>query len=410
MANAEAVNHRSAIQTIRDVLLSPRAFFEDMPAGTGKAVAFAIVVRVIMDPLAVLTTGLVLGLERKEVVDALVRAPVTLLLGLYSSALMIHLLARLGAGQRRSFGTVVRALSYANVGSIVAIVPVVGSLAAVVYWLWLSALGIRVSLRRSWWFAWSSLLCAPVGLVLVALGLRTFVVEAFKLPALSMAPNLVTGDHIFASKRAYGWFAKGSPRRGEVIVFRYPEKPEQDFVKRVIGLPGDTITLRGGVIYIDDWPVPRCLAGRMNLIMGETPHEGDLFVEYLGEPAYLVYHDRWASAGSEQADEQGPYRVAQGEVFVLGDNRENSYDSRLWFAGRGGGVRFDQVKGRASIIWMSFRPNGGVAWSRVGTSMNEAPRCQEDFSSALCAGIAQCLANRPPLSAATPPVRASAAR
>jgi signal peptidase I len=90
-------------------------------------------------------------------------------------------------------------------------------------------------------------------------------------------------------------------------------------------------------------------------------------------------------------------------VFVLGDNRENSDDSRGWFEGRGGGVRVDQIKGRASTIWSSIDEAGHIPWSRVGRDVTGPPKCPDGFPPATCTALEQCLANRPPRSATTPP-------
>ncbi len=195
------------------------------------------------------------------------------------------------------------------------------------------------------------------------------------------------------------------PSRGDAIVFRFPERTNQDFIQRVIGLPGDRISVKGGAVYINDWKVPSCSAGKVRMLGVGGSHEGELFTEFLSDHAYIVFHD--STYGPLADTERGPYDVAPGEVFMLGDNRENSYDSRLWFEGRGGGVPLANIKGRASIIWMSFAPNG-IAWSRVGMSLLDPPPCPEQFSQPTCQALARCLTHRPPASATHPPSQAPA--
>jgi signal peptidase I len=100
---------------------------------------------------------------------------------------------------------------------------------------------------------------------------------------------------------------------------------------------------------------------------------------------------------------QGPYRVAPGEVWVLGDNRNNSSDSRAWYGGRGGGVPYANIKGRAMFVWMSFGPNGGVTWDRLFTHVLGKPRLPKGAPDELVRAIDKCVAERPPLAQTTPP-------
>lgn len=188
----------------------------------------------------------------------------------------------------------------------------------------------------------------------VAIGLRVFVLEAFKVPSGAMIPTIVVGDHFFVDKGAY---RNHVPRRGEVIVFQFPERRDQDFVKRAIAVEGDTLEVRGGHPVLNGWEVPSCLVGEFRTTDDDgSKHEGALFVEFLGSEAYLVFLDRNATT----ADLQGPYVVGAGETWVLGDNRNNSHDSRMWFNGRGGGVPASHVKGRARLVWLSPANHGGT--------------------------------------------------
>jgi len=252
--------------------------------------------------------------------------------------------------------------------------------------------------------------------IVVALGLRALVIEAFKIPSGSMIPTLQVGDHIFVNKFVYGpavpfthsrlWHHM-PPGRGDVIVFAYPENMEQDFIKRVIAVPGDTLEAKNGHPWINGWEVPHCFVGIYSYNESNTEnempalpqrHEGDLFVEYLGDKAYLTLYDH-ASAGF--SEHQGPFRAKPGEVWVMGDNRNNSHDSRMWWNFRGGGVPFENIRGRALFVWWSTY-DGRSDWSRLGTPVMGRPRLPADMAN-LELAMEKCFKERPPLSQTTPP-------
>ena len=231
-------------------------------------------------------------------------------------------------------------------------------------------------------------LAAPLVLSIgVALFLRSSVVQAFKVPSGSMIPTIMLGDHLFVDMRAH------APRRGEAIVFRYPERPSQEFLKRVVAGPGDELVVRGGKLTINGWQVPSCRVGSWSYDDESSKHTGDVFVEFLERSAYLVFFESGASPPDEV---QGPYRVTDGEWFVVGDNRFNSHDSRMWYGGAGGGVPTAKVRGRATTIWSSTVPG------RFGVDLaaDPVPPAPE-----LAAPLAACLASRPPVDKATPPAR-----
>ena len=196
--------------------------------------------------------------------------------------------------------------------------------------------------------------------VLIALFLRAFVVEAFKIPSGSMIPTLEVGDHIFVNKFIYGvripWtnikFGENyrKPRRGEVIVFIYPKEPDKDFIKRIVAVEGDTVEIQNGTIVINGKPVERhmadgpCSYWDFKEDLGEWQHVAcDKWMETLDGHTFATYYNRGQVEGS-----WGPRTVPPGNVFVMGDNRDNSHDSRYW-----GFVPFDLIKGKAMIIWWS---------------------------------------------------------
>lgn len=238
-----------------------------------------------------------------------------------------------------------------------------------------------------------------VGGVIVAIVLRipprALLIEAFATRGASMSPTLLVGDYIMADK-IVPRFRK--PKRGMAIVFRSPEPPTYAFVKRVIAIEGDELEVKNGHPWLNGWEVPHCPIGKVTLsdATGEESSSGELELEYLDGEAYLVFFDERAGA----RDTYGPYRAARGEVWVLGDNRNNSHDSRFWFGGRGGGLPLDQVRGRALFRWASVGA-AGIDWSRYGTPISEPllPASMKNLQPELD----KCLSKRPLRDKTVPP-------
>jgi signal peptidase I len=178
--------------------------------------------------------------------------------------------------------------------------------------------------------------------------LRSFVAEPFRIPSASMVPTLEVGDFILVNKYAYGLrlpvidrkvVELGSPARGDVVVFRYPPDPTQDFIKRVVGLPGDVVEYRDRSIFINGARAPQ--------------HDG---LERLGGVEHQLRLQPWLP------DQPGRWVVPPGQFFVMGDNRDNSRDSRVW-----GFVPEANLVGRAFVVWMNWRPFASMPrWDRIG--------------------------------------------
>ncbi len=237
------------------------------------------------------------------------------------------------------------------------------------------------------------LLVALASLLVVApMVLRAFVVEAFSIPSGAMFPTLLVGDHVFISKLGYGC-ESCIPERGEVFVFRFPGPQGQepvDYVKRVIALPGDELQLDQGQVTINGWKAPSCGLGALDIVEveGET-HRYRFFVEFLAGHAYLVSLDE-----AHEEGQQGPYRVGPNEAWVLGDNRNNSSDSRAWNAGRGAGVPFENFHGAVSLVWLPAE--------RFGTAQPRQPRLPI-AARALQSKLDDCLKKAPSIADSTPP-------
>jgi signal peptidase I len=198
--------------------------------------------------------------------------------------------------------------------------------------------------------------------ILIALFLRAFVVEAFKIPSGSMIPTLQVGDHIFVNKFIYGvrvpWtnikFGMGyrQPRRGEVIVFIYPVNPDQDFIKRIIGVPGDTVEVKDGQVYVNGAPIPR------KRLEGDCEYRDYLEEQGRWETKHCIAwqetvngtpYTTYSEINGGEPRHFGPRVVPPNKLFVMGDNRDNSSDSRVW-----GFVPYENVKGKAMVIWLSL--------------------------------------------------------
>ena len=226
-------------------------------------------------------------------------------------------------------------------------------------------------------------------------GVRALGIQTFKIPSGSMIPTLLVGDHIFVDKSAY---RARAPRRGELMVFAFPEHPGQDFIKRVIAIPGDRLEVKNGHPFLNGWEVPHCAVGLFGYDeSGASPmhHEGDLFVEYLGDEAYLTFYE-----GAATAQDSGPFDVTGDDAWVLGDNRNNAYDSRMWWGGKGGGVPRSLVKGRAMTVWLSVSDEG-IDGSRFGADLTRPllPRA----SASLAPALERCLRERPARTLTSPP-------
>jgi signal peptidase I len=185
--------------------------------------------------------------------------------------------------------------------------------------------------------------------IVIAFFIRTFVIQAYKIPSGSMKPTLLIGDHILVSKFNYGihlplirstLIPVGTPKRGDIVVFIYPEDRSKDFIKRLIGLPGDTIEIRDKKIFVNGLP---------------------------WNDAYGVNVDNMVIPGSVQPrDNFGPVTVPEGSLFVMGDNHDESYDSRFW-----GFVPMKDVLGKALIIYWSWNhENRDVRWNRIGSILH----------------------------------------
>ncbi len=173
--------------------------------------------------------------------------------------------------------------------------------------------------------------------LLIAIVIRTFAVQAFKIPSGSMLETLQIGDHILVNKLVYGtpidvpftninlFWMPGfyKPQRNDIIVFKYPEDPKRDFIKRAVAVGGDVVEVKDKVLYVN---------GRK-----------------ANEPFAILKDDSVRPGSADKRDNVGPITVPEGKVFVMGDNRDQSYDSRFW-----GPVDLKQIKGKAVIIYWSW--------------------------------------------------------
>ena len=202
--------------------------------------------------------------------------------------------------------------------------------------------------------------------ILIVLLLRSFVAEPFRIPSGSMLPTLHAGDFILVNKSAYGFrlplvrtrlFGDGKPERGEVAVFRYPLDPSQDYIKRIIGLPGDKIRYHDRVFYVNGEPLEQSKVGPYQ--RSDAGDSAVVYREEAGDNDYRILHHE------ESASANFTYEVPEGHYFAIGDNRDRSADSRYW-----GPVDDDYLAGRAMLIWMSWdSAEGGIARDRIGRSI-----------------------------------------
>jgi signal peptidase I len=202
--------------------------------------------------------------------------------------------------------------------------------------------------------------------LIIAMFLRTFVLEAFKIPSGSMIPTLLVGDHIFVNKFVYGirlpfmsyrlteW---SEPKHGDVIVFAYPHDPDKDYIKRVIGVPGDHIEMRGQDLFVNG-EIVKMSESEPYTYTDETTggmEHAILRHAMLGNAQFNIIYDE------SRLHPTMEYTVEPRHLFVMGDNRDNSADSRAW-----GQVPYDNVKGRAIVVWWSHSEHEGIRFDRMG--------------------------------------------
>jgi len=184
--------------------------------------------------------------------------------------------------------------------------------------------------------------------IVLALFIRTFVVQAFKIPSGSMLNTLLIGDHILVNKFIYGvrlpfkgtvLIPVSEPKHDDIVVFKFPEDPSKDFIKRVVGVEGDTIEIRDKKVYVNG---------------------------ALKESDFAIYLDPYVQHSEQNRDNLGPFKVPENSIFVMGDNRDHSYDSRFW-----GFVDVKDLKGKAFMIYWSWNGENKesimdyVRWDRI---------------------------------------------
>jgi len=216
--------------------------------------------------------------------------------------------------------------------------------------------------------------------IFIVLVLRSFLVEPFRIPSGSMMPTLLVGDFILVNKFSYGVrlpvldtkvIEVGEPQRGDVFVFRYPKNPEIDYIKRVVAVPGDVIDYRNKVIYVNGEPAVGETVGPYNGVGSGKRMTGSLeHIENLTGVEHHILTHPLAPDLPPGCDilRNGPVTVPENAYFAMGDNRDNSNDSRCW-----GLVPEENLVGKAFAIWMHW--DGGrdgipVAWSRLATLIN----------------------------------------
>jgi signal peptidase I len=216
--------------------------------------------------------------------------------------------------------------------------------------------------------------------IFAVLVLRSFIVEPFRIPSNSMMPTLLTGDFILVNKFTYGlrwpvlnskFIEIGEPQIGDVVVFKFPQDPSVDYIKRVVGVPGDEIGYLNKTIYRNGEPVPQELVGLYTGVGSGLEMTGARESrEQLGEVAHHILTRQSAPdlpLGCRMLA-YGPIKVPEGQFFVMGDNRDNSNDSRCW-----GFVPEDKLVGKAFAIWMHWdgrRDGLPIAWDRLFDGVN----------------------------------------
>jgi signal peptidase I len=419
--------HDNLSSTWLKALFRPAQLFPT-PAPTRRKphpLSFAIAVVAVSAIVGNVLEGILAGRVARGVVAAIfgaVMSPFSVILGGGFMAALTHFWIRVGS-HKGTFGDTFRAVCYAQAAMLFGVIPILGLPVAYIWYLVALCLILRHAQRVTVGRAVFAVLAGAASPIVLALVLRADVIEAFKIPAGSMMPSLMIGDHIFINKFTYGPFipftemrpiSRLPPERGDITVFRFPENKNQDFIKRTIALPGDTLEAINGRPVINGFLVPHCRVGTFQY----EKRSAELYVEFLGDRSYLTLFDdnpdeqlcerpdACEGAGLACRDGicgtlQGPFKVAPGEVWVMGDNRNNSHDSRTWRGGLGAGVPFENIKGKGMFVWMSFGPQGEIVQERIFVSLHGTPVLTSNPE--LSGALQKCLQERSPVAQTTPP-------
>ncbi|MGR8980222.1 MAG: signal peptidase I [Gammaproteobacteria bacterium] len=235
------------------------------------------------------------------------------------------------------------------------------------YWLLLKFKGIQYDANKEPLVVEYAHSFFPI--VLIVFILRSFLFEPFRIPSASMMPTLLIGDFILVNKYTYGIrlpvinkkiIELNEPERGDIVVFRFPKDPETDYIKRVIGLPGDKVAYYDKKLFINGAPVPQSSLGTY---IGRGQGNDMTGSEHLLEDLTGAEHSILVRNGVPSVE--GAYVVPKGHYFVMGDNRDNSNDSRYW-----GPVPEENLVGKAFYIWMNWDwQYKGVGFDRIGTAL-----------------------------------------
>lgn len=219
---------------------------------------------------------------------------------------------------------------------------------------------LRTQRRGEWWRSFALAL-------LVVLLFRHFIAQPYRIPSGSMIPTLLVGDQLIATKSSFGirlpfmtrkLVRYGLPEHGEIVVFLFPEDPSKEFIKRVIALPGERVRIREGVIFVNDRAIPRKYVGTYTYETSEgMDYVAEMFEEEWGGRRYRVLYSKEGFHAFWNMEER---TLGKDEIFVMGDNRDRSNDSRFW-----GPVKFDLLEGRPLLVHFSMGPGLSIRWSRM---------------------------------------------
>jgi signal peptidase I len=271
---------------------------------------------------------------------------------------------------------------------------------ALILFLLTLATGVLWAIDRVWFAkrrapeaaepAWVEYAASFFPVLLVVFLLRSFIAEPFRIPSSSMRPTLVVGDYILVNKFSYGLRLPiveqkvvpiADPQRGDVVVFRYPVNPSQDFIKRVVGVGGDVVEYRDKVLTVNGKELPQRADGSYSYLEGlrfetterrvetaqaaEGPRSYTIAVQPQAAPVYPANVRTFPGRENCEYNDRGfRCRVPAGHYFMMGDNRDASDDSRYW-----GFVPDDHIRGRAFFIWFNWDDIAGLAFKRVGSGI-----------------------------------------